>query len=136
MLKRPLWHKSMKEALRRDDDLTVTVESAADHKKEEYKHKCALEQLECQLRMEDADARVARIRHRFSEEFEGYMNRWLREEGFLATQAHRTSQSSDTRSLNIGKDLDEISGVVQRMKGNAAPDEPQMWRKQEHNPAA
>ena len=82
---------------------------------------------------------MERTRQRFSEEFDSCLNRWRREEGpvgFLATQAYRRSQSSDTKSLNVEKDLNEISGVVQRMMGNAASDETHMWRKQEHNPAA
>ena len=48
--KKTTWHKSMKETLRRDNDLLVAMESAAEDEEEEYKHKVALEQLECQLR--------------------------------------------------------------------------------------
>ena len=129
--KKTTWHKSMKETLRRDNDLLVTMENAAEDKNEEYKHKVALEQLECQLRKEEeeaveakqllkenADARVERTRQRFSEEFDIYMNRWRREEGrvsFLSTQMSRKSQSSESKSLIIEKDLNEISSIVQRM---------------------
>ena len=89
--------------------------------------------------VENADARVERTRQRFSEEFDSCLNRWRREEGqvgFLSTKTYRKSQSSDTKSLNIEKDLNEISGVVLRMMGDAAPEDIQLWRKQEHNPAA
>ena len=43
--KNTTWHKSRKETSRRDNDLFVTMESAAQDEKEEYKHKIAPEQL-------------------------------------------------------------------------------------------
>ena len=52
---------------------------------------------------------------------------------FVYTQLCRKSQSSDTKSLNIGKDSDEISDATRRMKGNGASDDTRMWREQEHN---
>ena len=103
------------------------MENAADEEREEHKDKCALEQPERQLRMEeeeaeearklvkemlknvdDADVRVEKTRARFSHQFEEYMRKWRREEGrvgFLSVQACRKSQSSDTKSLNVWEGL-------------------------------
>ena len=128
--KNTTWHKSMKETLKRDNDRLVTMETAAKDEEEEYKGKVALEQRECQLRkeeeeaveakqllkemlrnVENADARVERTRQRFSEEFDSCLNRWLREEGpvgFLSLQTDGKSQSSDTKSWNTEKDLNDI----------------------------
>ena len=41
--KKTTWHKSMKESLKRDNDLLVAMESAAEDEEEEYKHKVAPE---------------------------------------------------------------------------------------------
>ena len=53
----------------------------------------------------------------------------------MSTQTFRKSQSSDTKSLNIEKVLNEISGVVHRIMGDISLEDVQVWRKQEHNPA-
>ena len=41
--KKNTWHKSMKETLKRDNDLLVAMESAPEDEEEEYKHKVAPE---------------------------------------------------------------------------------------------
>ena len=45
--------KSLKEISKRDNDLTRTIEDALDEESEEYKDKCALEQLRRQLCTEE-----------------------------------------------------------------------------------
>ena len=84
---------------------------SANYEKEEEEAVEVKQYLKEMLRnVENVDARVERTRQRFSEEFDSCLNRWRREEGrvgFLSTQTYRKSQSSDTKSLNIGKDLNE-----------------------------
>ena len=66
------------------------------------------------------------------------MRKWRQEDGrvgYVSSQAHRNSKSSDTKSLNFGKDLDDISDATRKLEGNDASDDTRMWRQREHNPA-
>ena len=62
------------------------------------------------------------------------MRKWNREEGrvdFVSTQVWRMSQDKDTKSLNLGKDLDEIPDVTRKMKDESASDDSRLWKQQE-----
>ena len=62
------------------------------------------------------------------------MRKWNREEarvGFVSTQVWRMSQGNATKSVNLRKDLDEISDATREMKGKSASDDTRIWRPQE-----
>ena len=98
-------------ATKRDNNLARTIEYALDEENEEYKDKCALEQLGSQWHteeeeadeaseplknmfpnVEEADARVERTRNRFFHELEEYIRKWRREDGRVGFYLHNCTE--------------------------------------------
>ena len=155
--KKTTWDKSMREALGRDNDLMVTMENNCKRQRrilaqgcprtigiqmtkgrrgghwgqtvfEGNVKKCG----KCwRTRGKDKTTVLRRIRQLFEQ-----VASWRKRFGFLSTQTFRKSQSSDTKSLNIEKDLNEISWVVHGITGDISLEDVQVWRKARTQPCS
>ena len=132
------WNKNCKDSDKREGDLLKLAELAAQDEKHEDEERHNINKLLRQLReerkeedearalqeemqknLEEAQARASATEQKVFGRFDEYMRTWTEDRGrphFIMDKIWQMLQSSDTKTLNLTRDFEELLDLVQQAR--------------------